>query len=72
MKLEMQKTKEELDGEKMEEAEIIQKEEEGRKEVAVAVEIVKRSEGNVSTPVTKEGEDENLKMRYQDVTPEPA
>lgn len=59
-------------GREEEEAVKAQKDGRGRRELAVAVEIVRKSEEKVARPGTRDGDDGDLKMRDQDVTLEPA
>lgn len=69
MELGPQNTREEMEKEE-EEAEETRKGGGGMSEVAVAVEIFKRNEEEAARPVTRDGEDGDLKMRHQGTTPE--
>lgn len=57
---------------KQEEAEKVRKERAGRREAAVAVGIVRRSEESRTRPVTIDGENGDLIIRDQDTTPQSA
>lgn len=71
MELELQKGREELAREEQEETEKAPKERGGRREVPVAVKIVRRSEENVAKPVKRDRKDRNRRIRDQNVTLKP-
>lgn len=62
MELETQKTREELARKEKEKAEKARIAGDGKREVAVPVEIIRRSKENRARPVTRDREDGDLRM----------